>query len=222
MKPKIKICGITNLIDAKNALNLGADYIGFININRSSRFITTEEIEEILKSFSDEEKQKVVLLTDINSIDTVINISSRLGIKILQPYGSLSNNDLHRLRLLGYKIFKPINVASEDDLDQIEEYLDCTDVIILDTKITDAAILGGTGLCFDWDLYIQAKTLTKLPLGLAGGINIENLEEALLKCKPAMIDISSGLETSPGLKSLEKMKSLFALVSSLDLVHLDD
>ena len=124
MRPKIKICGITNLIDAKNALNLGADYIGFININRSSRFITTEEIEDILKSFTDAEKQKVVLLTDINSIDTLINISSRLEIKILQPYGSLSNNDLHRLRLLGYKIFKPINIATEDDLDQIEEYLD--------------------------------------------------------------------------------------------------
>lgn len=215
MKPRIKICGITNLIDAKNALNLGADYIGFININRSSRFITTEEIEDILKSFTDAEKQKVVLLTDINSIDTLINISSRLGIKILQPYGSLSNNDLHRLRLLGYKIFKPINVATEDDLDQIEEYLDCADVIILDTKITDAAILGGTGLRFDWDLYVKAKSLTKVDLGLAGGINTENLEEALMKCKPVMIDISSGLETSPGLKSLEKMKHLFNLMNSV-------
>ncbi len=215
MKPKIKICGITNLIDAKNALNLGADFIGFININRSSRFITTEEIEDILKSFSDAEKQKTVLLTDINSIDTLINISSRLGIKILQPYGSLSNNDLHRLRLLGYKIFKPINVATEDDLEQIEEYDECADMVILDTKITDAAILGGTGLKFDWDLFVKAKSMTDIDLGLAGGINTENLEDALTKCKPAMIDISSGLESSPGLKSLEKMKLLFNLLNSV-------
>lgn len=214
MKAKVKICGITNLIDAKNAINSGADYIGFVNINASPRFVSTQEIEDMVKHFSDEEKDKIVLLTDSSSIDTLVNLSSTLHFKTIQPYSSISKESMNKLRLLGYRIFKPLSVASEDDLEQVSEYQSYVDLIVLDTKSNDPNILGGTGMPFDWNLYVQAKSNAKVPLGIAGGINPDNVTKLIQQCQPDLIDVSSGLEKQVGIKSLEKIKSFMDTVSS--------
>lgn len=213
VKPKIKICGITNIIDAKNCLNLGADYIGFINIEMSPRYITITDLEDICKSLTDQEKQKSVLLTKENSVDSIINTSSRLGFKVIQPYANLSINDLSKLRLLGYKIFKPFRVASADDLDDLEEYKNCSDLIILDTKTDDPELLGGTGECFDHNIFIKAKEILNHNLGLSGGLTPENVSEAIEMTEPYLVDASSGIESRPGQKSLDKLKAFIKAVN---------
>lgn len=215
MSVKIKICGITNLIDAKNALNLGADYIGFINISSSPRHITTQEIGEIFECLTNEERKKIVLLTDTGSVDTLVNICSDFNIKNIQPYGSLSVNDLNRLKLLGYRIFKPLHVETDDDISQINNYQGLADLMVLDTKSSDPELLGGTGEVFDWDIFLRAKQNTKINLALAGGLDLSNIEEAIKRCNPFMIDLSSGLESKPGIKSISKMKELFAKLNEL-------
>jgi phosphoribosylanthranilate isomerase len=208
MKPKIKICGITNLIDAKNALNFGADFIGFINISSSLRYLTIAEIEEISRDLTEAERNKSVLLSLENNVDNLISDLSKLRFKTVQPYGNLNYSDFSKLRLVGYNIFKPIQVSSSFDIENLDEYRKFVDLIILDTK-DDTPNLGGTGKTFDWSLFVQAKKILSIDLCLSGGLNPTNVEEALKITNANMIDLSSGLEARPGLKSIKKMRDLF-------------
>jgi len=217
VKPKIKICGITNLIDAKNALNLGADYIGFINIEISPRYISLIDIEEVFKSLSEAERQKSVFLSKDQSVDSIIGTCSRLGFRIIQPYSNLSMNDLSKLRLLGYKIFKPFRVATVDDLENIQDYKNCSDLIILDTKTNDPELLGGSGELFDHKVFVEAKKNLGYNLALSGGLDSENIREALAVTEPYMVDVSSGVESRPGQKSFSKMKKFINEVANFDL-----
>lgn len=216
MRPLVKICGITNLIDAKNALNLGADYIGLINIHSSPRFIASQELEDIVSQLTESERNKTVLLTDINSIDSLVSFASSVSCKIIQPYASFSIADLAKLKDLGFKIFQPLHIASEDDLIALDNFDNLVDFVILDTKPSEPGQLGGSGEVFDWRIFKMARERTKLKLALAGGLNPENIEIAINSCEPDMIDLSSGLELRPGLKSLDKMKALFR---AFDLVR---
>ena len=210
-KVKVKICGITNLIDAKNAINLGADYIGFVNLEFSPRYISIEEIRSLISDFTEEEKQKLVLLTDKNTVDAIINLSSKLYIKSIQPYANLTTKDLYSLKSLGFSVFKPVQVHSADDIEDLAQYQSCADVLILDSKSSSSGALGGTGETFDWKIFEQAKEANpRIKLALAGGLNPENIMVAIKQCQPYMVDISSGLESQVGIKSLDKMKALFA------------
>jgi phosphoribosylanthranilate isomerase len=218
VKPIIKICGITNLIDAKNALNLGSDYIGFINIEISPRYININDIEDIFKSMSESERQKSVFLTKDSSVDSIINNCSKLGFRIIQPYANLSVNDLSKLRLLGYKIFKPFRIGTIDDIEDIQEFKTCSDLIILDTKSNNPEILGGTGEVFDHQIFVQAKKILGYNLALSGGLNLGNIKQALTITEPYMVDVSSGVESRPGQKSYEKMKLFINEIINFDLV----
>ncbi len=204
MKPKIKICGITNLIDAKNALNLGADYIGLNNISSSKRYISCKEIDEITAHFNHEEREKLVLLTDFDAGDSLISLASNLQINIIQPYATLSTKDLVSMKSLGFQIFMPRAVALEDDIRDLDSYRQAVNLVILDSKHDTE--LGGTGKAFDHDLFLKARSFTDIKLALAGGLKPENVAEAVAKCQPYMVDVSSGIESKPGIKSLAKMR----------------
>ena len=214
MRPKIKICGITNLIDAKNALHFGADYIGFINIEQSPRYLSIDNIAEISRDLSEQEKQKSVLLSLESSIDKIVSNLSRLGFKIIQPYGNLNMEELGKLKLMGYKIFKPVQVSCIEDTKNLDEFRKAVELIILDSKSEDSSKLGGTGNTFNWDIFNQARKDLEIELALSGGLTLDNLEEALAKTNASMIDLSSGLELKPGIKSCEKIKKLFNLFLS--------
>lgn len=211
MKPKIKICGITNIIDAKNALNLGADYIGFVSIDSSKRHLSLDEISQIVSQLTDEERQQTVLLTDLTTADGIISQSGRIFVRIVQAYGRLVIQDYGTLKSLGYKIFKPLSVNSVEDIEEIDEYRSFADLVILDYKDKDE--LGGTGRTFDWEIFNKAKELTVTNLSLAGGLSPENIEDAIKTTKPYMVDVSSGLESEPGIKSLDRMKDFFNKVN---------
>lgn len=204
MKPKIKICGITNLIDAKNALNLGADYIGLNNISSSKRYISCREIDEITAHFDHEEREKLVLLTDFDAGDSLISLASNLQINIIQPYATLSTKDLVSMKSLGFQIFMPRAVASEDDIQDLDSFRQAVNLVILDSK--HGTELGGSGKAFDHDLFVKATSFTNIKLALAGGLNPENVAAAVEKCKPYMVDVSSGVESKPGIKSLTRMR----------------
>lgn len=213
-KVKVKICGITNLIDAKNALSLGADFIGFNNIESSPRFLTVEQIKQILLDLNEGEKQKAVFVSSDALVDNITEICSGLNIKNIQPYGEYKPKDLRSLSLLGYQIFKPLQVASQEDLKDLPSFEDFVNVAILDAKsASEPDKLGGTGELFDWSIFKAAKDLTGMNLALAGGLNPDNISEAVKETNPYMVDIASGLEDRPGLKSLDKMKNFFAQLS---------
>jgi phosphoribosylanthranilate isomerase len=126
-------------------------------------------------------------------------------------------NDLSKLRLLGYKIFKPFRVSSLEDIENIEDYKNCSDLIILDTKTNDPEQLGGTGKVFDHKIFIEAKKNLGYNLALSGGLDSVNIREALSVTEPFMVDVSSGVESRPGQKSFSKMKDFINEVLNFDM-----
>ncbi|MBS3158352.1 bifunctional indole-3-glycerol-phosphate synthase TrpC/phosphoribosylanthranilate isomerase TrpF, partial [Candidatus Woesearchaeota archaeon] len=219
-KPKIKICGITNREDALLAAELGADFIGLIFYDKSKRFVdevkAKEICDELSKKFADVKKVGVFVNEKIEKIVEKVNL---LGLDIVQLHGNESDEFVIELKkkLEKTKIIKAIRVRDNTDLiAEIKNKINSADYILLDTYSEDA--YGGTGKSFDWNKLVDLKKgLEDIEISfsqkvfLSGGINSSNIEKILVY-NPFAIDISSGVETSPGKKDKNKLIELFAKV----------
>ncbi len=201
--PKVKICGITNIDDAVKAVELGADLLGFNFYSESPRYIEPTEADKIIK--------KLPAFVDIVGLfvnaeaDTVRKTAGDLMLDWVQLHGdespgfclSLNNN-------MSAQTIKAVRIKDGKDLEYARNF--STDAILLDAF--HPALYGGTGERFDWS---SLPELTGHVFGrtfLAGGINPENVAEAL-DCGFYGIDICSGIEETPRKKSHEKMTELF-------------
>lgn len=194
---KMKFCGLTRAVDIEAVNAIEPDYIGFVFVEGKRRYIAPEkakELKQLLKSsikavgvFLNEKPEIIAQLLDEDIID------------IAQLHGDEDEAYIQSLRQLTAKpIFKAFKVQSQTDLPQIEK---CSaDYVLLDSGT-------GTGQTFDWQLVQNIKR----PYFLAGGLNLENIEDALEKLQPFAVDLSSGLETE-GFKDKEKMAAFAALV----------
>ncbi|MBT6120094.1 phosphoribosylanthranilate isomerase [bacterium] len=202
---KIKICGITSLEDALDAISLGVHAIGFIFYKHSSRYITPEKAEEIVLNLPPFVHTVGVFVN--HEKEEVHDIVKRCKLDVVQLHGNESPSfcmDMTR------RVIKAIPVSELDDLNQIIKYQGLVSGILLDTKDRDR--YGGTGRSFDWGIALKAKEFD-MPLILAGGVNISNIQRAIRLISPYGIDISSGVELSPGKKDYNKMKEF------LDVAH---
>jgi phosphoribosylanthranilate isomerase len=196
--PKVKICGLTNHEDAKAAMELGADLLGFNFYPKSPRYIQPDKAAEIihkLPAFID-----VVGVFVNHSIDEIREIASRCQLDWIQLHGD-ENPDLCRwLAYDSVKLMKALRVKDSEDLKQVDSYL--TDAVLLDAY--DPTKYGGTGLTFDWNIigHMGRRVF------LAGGINPSNAVAAV-ELGVYGIDVCSGVEASPGKKDHKKMKALF-------------
>ncbi|NQY75146.1 MAG: phosphoribosylanthranilate isomerase [Candidatus Margulisbacteria bacterium] len=204
---KIKICGITNKDDALNAVSLGVDAIGFIFYDKSPRYISPEQAEEIsvflppfvsiVGVFVDQEKEY---------IDDVIK---RCKLDIVQLHGLESPKFCLSMRR---RVIKAISIDDPSDLEQASQYQGMISALLLDTKAE--SIQGGTGKTFDWGLALKAKEY-HIPLILAGGVTAENMKKAVHMVNPYAIDMCSGTEKSPGQKDYNKMQEVIELAKFL-------
>jgi|SaaInlStandDraft_6_1057023.scaffolds.fasta_scaffold23797_2 phosphoribosylanthranilate isomerase len=204
---KIKICGITSLEDALDAISLGVNAIGFIFYKHSSRYISPEKAEEIVLNLPPFVHTVGVFVNQEK--DEVNDIVKRCKLDIVQLHGDESPSfcmDMTR------RVIKAIPVADLDDLNQIIKYQGLVSGILLDTKDRDN--YGGTGRSFDWGIALKAKEFD-MPLILAGGVNISNIQRAIRLINPYGIDISSGVELSPGKKDYNKMKEFLEVAHTL-------
>jgi len=212
MKTKIKICGITRNSYARAAANSGVDYIGVIvDINESPRNVSLKKAEEIIKSSP---IPTVVLLE--KDINDTIKTASFLNPYAIQLIGEYSPEDIQHLKkVLNCKIWRTISIpktgadkeAYQSLLKLINNYKNAgTDAIILDTQV--AKKKGGTGQTCDWDTAEKLGEAIDIPLFLAGGINPENVCDAVRKVRPYGIDLSSGVEKAPAQKDPEKILEL--------------
>ncbi len=202
---RVKICGITRLEDAMLAISLGADALGFIFYPKSPRYILPEKVKEIIAQlppyvttvgvFVNETEEKIKKIVEITGIDMV------------QLHGE---EPPQFCTLFFPRVIKAFRVKTSDDLFNIGEYKNTVRGILLDTFVK--GIPGGTGKTFNWRLAQEAKKFD-IPLILAGGLCPENVIEAIEKVKPFGIDISSGVESSPGIKDPNKLKALFEALS---------
>ena len=201
--PKVKICGNTNVADTKQAIELGADFAGFI-FSESKRRITTDKAKEIMSVlgsfkgfvgvFANQSKEEVEL------------ISTTLGLKWLQFHGDETSRYCRHFSNSGFKVIKTFHIKDALSLKRLDEY--DVDAFLFDTY--SGSHLGGTGTTFNWSV-IESKPYVHEKLFLAGGLTPANLKEAIDQVKPYAVDVASGVEKSPGIKDAALLERFIAI-----------
>ena len=209
-KTLVKICGITSVDQALQIAELGADAIGVISVKESPRYVSPKIKEDIFrnlkKSFPHIKRVSVVKNIPLESIC----INSFDFENVIQLHGdeNLSYCKKLRSKFPQIEIWKAFRIKNREDTEVIESFSDFIDVVLLDSW--NEKTYGGTGI------RIESKYLEKLkfskPWLLAGGISSDWLTEILTNIKPSGIDISSSIESAPGIKDLNKTKNLLSLV----------
>ncbi len=198
----VKICGMTNKEDAIAAAEAGADAIGFVLVPTSPRSVSRREVEEILRFIPPTVLTVgVVANEDPDFLKGLVRVCS-LG--ALQLHGQEPPEQVLRLKaeLSGVEIIKAIRVRDADSLKEIPAYKG-VDAVLLDTY--DPHRLGGTGQPFDWSLAARAKEF-EIPLIVAGGLTAGNVREVIRQVAPHGVDVSSGVEVSPGKKDFSRIR----------------
>jgi phosphoribosylanthranilate isomerase len=203
----VKICGIKDLAAMDAALEAGADMVGLVFFANSPRSVTPLEAEKLAARARG--KAKVVALS-VDADDRLIDaIEASIAPDFHQLHGSETAARVSEIRARTKKqVMKAIAVASEADFAPLPSYEAAADWILFDAKAPkDATRPGGHGQTFDWPLLKNVKR-TK-PMMLSGGINPANVAQAIAEVRPDAVDVSSGVESAPGVKDREK---IFAFV----------
>jgi len=204
---KVKICGIRSFEEARLALELGVDAVGFNFWKGSRRYMEPDVAARIIGRIKDPFAAFVGVF--VNEAEDVLHkVCSGVGLTAVQLHGDESVEYCRSLseKLGAVRIIKAVRVGSEFDPASVAAYPAAA--ILLDTHV--AASYGGTGQSFDWSNAIKAKAFA--PIILAGGITAYNVAEAIQSVTPAGIDVCSGVESEPGRKNPEKMKALMQAV----------
>jgi phosphoribosylanthranilate isomerase len=191
---KVKICGITDEAAALAAVDFGADALGFV-FAESKRKIDIEKAQNIVSKLPASIMKVGVFVNE--SKEEIERIASQVGLSHVQVHG---DETPEYCRSLTFPVIKAVSIDGLTDLESIENF-PC-DYLLLDGP--KGNYHGGNGLSFDWDL-VQNLTLTNKKIILAGGLDPENVQEAIKKANPFMVDVSSGVETD-GKKDLQKIK----------------
>ncbi len=205
MSVKVKICGITNLADAQTAIEAGADLLGFVFYEKSPRYVTVQAARDIVRQLPPFVAKVGVF---VNASDELI--SQALGecsLNVLQFHGDEAPQECVKFSVMSIKAF---HVRDEKSLNALPAYH--TDAWLLDSHTSERR--GGTGATFNWDLAVEAQKFGR-PIFLAGGLTAENVAEAVLRVRPFAVDVSSGVEESPGKKEHSKVRRFINAAKTL-------
>jgi phosphoribosylanthranilate isomerase len=197
MQTQVKICGITSVADAQAAAEAGADLIGLMFYEGSPRHISLATAAEISRSLSPFVQRVGVFVNP--SEELVLRAIGECGLNLLQFHGDESSDFCTQFGLMS---LKALRVRDAESLRQLEHFN--TDAFLLDAYSKSG--LGGTGETFNWDLAVAAQKFGK-PIFLAGGLTPENIADAVRKVRPFAVDVSSGVESSPGKKDAAKVRA---------------
>ncbi len=201
---RIKICGITNITDALEAVELGADALGFNFYPKSPRFISEEAVREIIRK----------LPPFFVSVGIFVNEPSEMIRKILESTG------IQTIQLQGDEppdfcsqfsqpVIKAVRIKNHDSLKAVKDYQ--VSAFLLDSY--SPGYYGGSGKAFDWSLAVKAKKYGRIIL--AGGLSPDNITEAIREVKPYGVDVCSGVEREPGKKDYKKLKAFIQAAKSI-------
>ena len=205
---KVKICGITNLEDARFASGAMVDYLGFIFVESSPRYIDPEKAGAIVNWVEGPKKVGVFMDQPLDDVNVLAKFS---GIDYVQLHGQ---ETIEYCQLIEKPIIKVIHVGETSTKEEIEAkvalYSEVAEFLLFDTKANGK--FGGTGITFDWSLLKEIADDT--PFFLAGGLTPENVSEAIETVRPYAVDLNSGVEEEPGLKDFEKIEQLMENLKS--------
>ena len=215
IKTLVKVCGITSIDQAVQVAELGADAIGIISVKESPRYISQEKKREIFKtlrvSYPNIERVSVVKNTPIDSI--INNFLGEPNETIIQLHG---DEDIDYCKKLKQKIpniglWKAFRIKDKKDFDKIKIFEKFLDAILLDSWNNET--YGGSGKRIE-KTFLEDLSFSK-PWWLAGGVSKEWIVEILRKIKPYGIDISSSVETSPGIKDIDEVNLIIKEVRNI-------
>ena len=203
---RIKICGITRPGDARAAVANGADAIGLVFYAKSPRAVTVEQARSIVAVVPP--FVSVVALFVDEAADQITRILGSVQIDLIQFHGDEAPEFC---RQFGRPWIKALRVRPQMNLEaQCHRYRNARGVLL---DSWQEGVPGGTGKVFDWQL---ASNELPLPVVLAGGLHADNVGSAIDRVQPAAVDVSGGVEQSPGIKDAEKIRRFVAAVRAAD------
>jgi phosphoribosylanthranilate isomerase len=194
----LKVCGITRLTDALHAVEQGATALGFVFWPRSPRHVTSERAREIVAEIPSSVTTVGVFVNE--SVDGIRSVIARTGISAVQLHG---DEPPAYVEALGWPVFRSVTLESAADV--------CSawppdTTLLLDAA--DSVLRGGTGKTLDWSR--AAAVARARPVVLAGGLTPVNVADAIATVRPFGVDVSSGVEESPGVKDFSKVTRFLA------------
>jgi phosphoribosylanthranilate isomerase len=200
---RIKICGITREEDALFCADKGADFLGFIFVPSTPRFIEPEKAAKIAEKLRERQtRPRIVGVFRDASAEYMHEIGALVGLDLVQMHGNESNDDVRSVGLGAIKTYRVGDSLPDTTAHPSAEWL------LFDTFEERRA--GGTGRRFDWSLLAMYPR-TK-PFFLAGGLSPDNIAAAISLVRPSGVDVSSGVEAEPGVKDHAKLERLFERV----------
>jgi phosphoribosylanthranilate isomerase len=201
---KVKICGITNWTDARQAVEAGADFLGFNFYPKSSRYIAPPAARRIVQRLPEGVASVGVFVNEPEP--EMLAIARRVGLDYVQLHGDETAEMVSRIRR-SFRVIKAIRVRDSFRVSQLGNFKRASSILL---DGFDSHLRGGTGKSFNWKLAKSAGR--KRQIFLAGGLTPENAAEAVSAARPFAIDVCSGVESRPGKKDAERMRALVAAV----------
>ena len=215
MAVEVKICGLSTPESLRAAVGAGAAYVGFNFFPRSPRAVTPAEAAALTPLVPDG-VIKTGLFVDPED-DDIAAVLAVAQLDLLQLHGGETPDRLAALRKrFGIPIMKVVKLRDPDDLTSVADYFEVADRLLFDPKAPEGmigALPGGNAVSFDWGMLAGRRW--PLPWMLAGGLTTENLGEAVKVTAAPTVDVSSGVETAPGVKDPAKIAAFLAAAKAL-------
>lgn len=207
----VKICGLSEPENLAVAINAGARFVGFVFYPPSPRNVSFDIAWNLARAVP----------TGVRSVGLFVNpedeqlerIATGIQLDMIQLHGDETPGRINEIKQrFAMPVIKAIRVHDERDLDDLEGFEAAADWLLFDAKPPNATLPGGTGESFDWNI-LKGRTFKK-PWMLSGGLDSNNVKDALNTLKPNAVDISSGVESAPGVKDAEKIESFIKAVKN--------
>lgn len=199
----VKICGVTDASGMEAALDHGADLVGLVFRKDSPRFVAFETASRLIKMARDRARTVAVVVDADN--DFLESLIQKTGLDILQLHGAETPQRVAEIKTRFKKpVFKALGIARQSDLDTIKSYAASCEKILLEAKAANGLASGGSGRAFDWQLLAGLERRDNILL--AGGLTPENVAEAITTTGVRAVDVSSGVESAPGIKDKDRIQ----------------
>ena len=210
MRVQTKLCGLSTVETVDAAIAGGAAWLGFVFFPKSPRDILPEQAASLIARAPVGVGKAAVL---VDPDDELIGRVLQAGVTVLQLHGDESPERLAALKRHGVELWKAVPVRIRTDLDAARRYRGVADRILYDAKTPKGTLPGGMGLRFDWKLLEGFDH--PLPWALSGGLDAGNLSEAVGITGARLVDTSSGVESGPGVKDVDKIAAFLQAAGRL-------
>lgn len=204
---RVKICGNKRLEDALEGVKAGADALGFLvgQVHVSSDFISREAAREIIQKLPP--FISTVLVTHLPDVEAIISLAAFTRVSTVQLHGASNVDDIPVLRghLPNIKLYKTIHAGDRSAISLASKWADWVDAILLDSASKTEGKIGGTGKTHDWTISAEIVRLLHVPVILAGGLDPDNVQDAIKVVRPFGVDVNSGTKGPDGYKDFVKL-----------------